>query len=127
MENRKSQRLKIPLRIDYNLFPRGSALEKTFAHNISGSGICLKLDYSLHKGDKLKTIVHFPQERRPVVAISRVIWCMPVTAKKKAFYIGMKYIKIMREDRERFVFLFCEMMLNYFFMNQRGKRKLNNA
>ncbi|GAF99749.1 unnamed protein product, partial [marine sediment metagenome] len=41
-----------------------------------------------------------------------------VKGKKLHFDVGLQYINISRKDKERFVFLFCETMINYFILEQ---------
>lgn len=118
-EKRKTQRLNIPIQIKYKLLPQEKILEETFCQNISGGGIGLNLDTPLKKGDKLKTFLHFPDDRRPVIAKSKVIWCKKKFKKgeKPCFDIGIQHMRIEPKDKTRFVFLFCEMMINYFILS----------
>jgi len=124
-DNRKTHRLKIPLKIEYKLLPRKKILEQSFSEDISGGGFRLSLNRRFNKGDKLKTLIYFPKESCPVTAFSEVVWCKRRLAKnKKIFDAGIKYIKIAPGDRERFVFLFCEMMINYFVLSRSNKPKI---
>lgn len=122
-ERRKAQRLNIPIQVKYKLLPRKRVLQQTFCQDISGKGARLILDSPLKKGDRLKTLLYFPEDSRPVTAFSKIIWCKRNAARKKkaGFETGMQYIRIDPKDRERFVFLFCEMMINYFLQ---GKLRL---
>ena len=113
-EKRRSRRLKIPLMVSYHMLPQKKTLiEKIFAKDISGGGIGLKLNFPLEKGTRLKTLLYFPSENRPVSSISEVVWCKKARG-HKTFDIGIRHIKILPKDRERFVFLFCETMIDYF-------------
>lgn len=117
VDRRKAQRLDMPMRIQYKLMSRKKTLQETFCRDLSGGGVRLTLDHSLKKGSKLITHLYFPEESSPVTAITSVVWCKKIMRenKKPVFDTGMKYIKIIPKDRERFVCLFCETMLNYFF------------
>jgi len=111
-EKRSSQRLNIPLRFQYKLLPHKRILESAFSRDISGGGISFHSSEALKKGERLKILLHFPEEAKPVTAFSRVVWCRKA-AEEKAYNIGIQHVKILPADRERFVFLFCETMINY--------------
>lgn len=116
-ERRKSDRLNIPLVIEHSSFRKKAAI-KTFSSDISGSGMRLSLQHRMERDEKLKILIHFPGDKRPVTAFSKVIWCSPKGAgKTKIFDTGIKHFKIAPKDRNRFVFLFCELMINYFMRN----------
>ena len=113
-DRRKSQRLKIPIQIRYKLLPHKRVLEETLTQNVSGGGMGLRLSQPLRKNDKLKVFLNFPTDPKPITAISEVTWCKKESVGRKGFYkAGIKHIKIVPKDKERFVFLFCEMMINY--------------
>lgn len=115
-DKRKSERLSIPLKMEYKVLPRQKILIETFSRDISGGGLRITLDHPLKIKDRLKTILYFPNETHPITAISKVIWCKRNKEDKNAYDIGIKYIKVIPKDRDRFVFLFCEMMVNYFVL-----------
>ena len=119
-ERRRAERLNIPIQIKYKLLPYKRILQETFSQNISGSGLKLSLGSPLKKGDRLKTLLYFPGDPKPVTAFSKVVWCTgKIKKKRKSFEVGIKHIKIFHKDRERFVFLFCEMMINYFILGKK--------
>lgn len=112
-EKRMAQRIEIPIQVKYKYLPHMGALEEAIAQNISGSGIRLKLPHPLKKGDRLKILLYFPSDRQSVTALSEVVWCRKVSQEKVAYYdLGIRYIRIAPKDRERFIFRFCEMMIN---------------
>jgi c-di-GMP-binding flagellar brake protein YcgR len=111
-EKRKAQRLNIPLYFQYKLLPRKKILESAFCRDISGGGISFRLGQPLREGDRLKILLHFPEETKPVTAFSSVVWCKRIL-QEKVYCVGIKHIKILPADKERFVFLFCETMINY--------------
>ncbi|MCX5666689.1 MAG: PilZ domain-containing protein [Candidatus Omnitrophica bacterium] len=113
-DRRRSSRLDIPLKIEQRL-SRGGELLKALSSDISGNGLRFQLHRYLKKGEKLRTSIHFPSDPKPVTAVSEVIWCKEKPASgKKMFDAGIKYVKIIPRDRDRFIFLFCETMINYF-------------
>ncbi len=115
-ERRKSARLKISIPVKYKLVREKKTLHETFCRDISGGGLKLNLDCPMKKGQRLKTLIYFPEAARPITALSKVIWrkrC-PSGRKGGAFELGIQHVKIDPKDRERFVYLFCEMMLSYF-------------
>lgn len=117
-EKRTAQRLNIPIKIKYKLFPKKKILVEAFSQNISGSGFKLCLDHPLKKGDRLKSFLYFPGDPKPIAASSEVVWSRSRLVKgKKVFDTGIKYIKIEAGDRDRFVFLFCELMMNFFIVD----------
>lgn len=72
-ERRRTQRLNISIPIKYKILPRKRVLEETLCHDISGGGIRVTLNYPLKKGIKLKTLLHFPSDPKPIVALSKVV------------------------------------------------------
>ncbi len=113
-EKRKSQRLKIPLRLEYKRLRGKGKAEKTIAHDVSGSGLGIRLEEPLKKGDKLKILLHFANDPKPVTLTSEVVWHKKTGKGKKVFYdTGIRHVKVPVKDRERFIFLFCEMMINF--------------
>lgn len=111
-EKRSFQRLNIPVRFQYKLLPHKRILESAFSRDISGGGISFHSSEALKKGERLKILLHFSEEAKPVTAFSRVVWCRKA-AEEKTYNIGIQHVKILPADRERFVFLFCETMINY--------------
>lgn len=118
-ERRKAQRLNIPLQIKYKLLTKKRILEEVFCQDISGGGLKLRLKESLTVGQRMEVLLYFPNDPNPVTAKSSVVWCKRRLTKKKGpfFDIGVKHIKINPKDKERFVFLFCEMMINFLLPN----------
>lgn len=121
-EKRKTQRINFPIQIKYKLLPRKKILNETFAEDISGGGVRIRAGFPLKKGDRLKALLHFPNGPVPITAFTEVVRCRrKVIGGKVSFDIGMRYVKIIPKDRERFTFSFCETMMNYFIL--RGKRR----
>jgi len=115
IEKRKADRLKVPLQVEYRFSTqRKTLIERIRAHNISGSGIGLILSNPMEIGTRLKTLVYFPDDTRPVELISKVVWCRPKA--KHSFAVGIKHTTIAPKDKERFISLFCETMINYFIL-----------
>ncbi len=117
-ERRKSERLNLPIKVLYRFFKKRTFIE-SITENISGGGACLKLERPVPKQNKLKISLYFPNDAKPVNAISRVVWCRKITQKGKTYYgVGIRHLKILPRDKERFVFLFCEMMINYLVLGK---------
>lgn len=75
----------------------------------------MALSQVVKKGDRLNIRLYFPYDKNPVRAVSQVVWCKNKTGGSKSpFEVGIHYLKIRPSDKERFVFLFCEMMVNFF-------------
>lgn len=127
LERRKAQRLNVPLQVKCRFFIKKKILiEEVFARDVSGGGIGLVLKRPLDIGAKLKTLIYFPNDRRPISFLTKVVWCKKVLRKGKiCFDVGIKHIKITPKDKERFVFLFCETMINYFLLP--GKVSFQNT
>jgi len=114
---RMAQRLNIPLRVQYQLLDGRKIRVENTAQDVSGTGYRLLLGSPLHKGQKLKTLLYFSSDKQPVTAISEVVWSKKVLKEGKTFYsVGLKHIEVLPKDKQRFVFLFCEMMVNYFVL-----------
>lgn len=123
-DRRKATRLDIRLKIGYKLPLGRKMIIETFSENVSGKGIRVTLNKKLHKGDRLKTLIYFPKEPKPVTSFSEVVWCKARRLEgRQIFDSGLRYVKISPRDRERFVFLFCELMINYFMIQIPKKQK----
>jgi c-di-GMP-binding flagellar brake protein YcgR len=120
-ERRKTQRLGIPLQMQYHFSSKKKTLiEEVFTKDISGGGVGLRLEQPLKVGTKLKTAIYFPNDPRPISAISKVVWSKKALRKgRPSFDVGIKHLKIVPKDKERFVYLFCEMMINYFVLSKK--------
>lgn len=114
-EERKSTRILAGLPIKYEWFSQKDVLRETLCRNISGGGMMLRVDRPLKVGERLKTLFYFPQDdAKPIGAISEVVWSRKIRTKEGIrFDAGIRHIKIEKRDRERFVFLFCETMINF--------------
>jgi len=114
-ERRKAQRLNIPIPVKFRRFGKKGTYRESNCQNISGSGIMLCLDLPVKKGDKFEMLIHLSGDPIPVETVVEVMWCKKNTQyrNKPFFNCGMKYVKIKPRDRERFVFLFCELMMEY--------------
>lgn len=111
-EKRKSQRLNC-LKVKYKLLPNGKFFKETSVKNISGNGISLLLINSLPRGTKIKSSLYFADNpTNPITTINQVIWCKKSAKRKGIYCVRMKYIHVTPKDRERFIFLFCETMIN---------------
>ena len=112
-DKRKAERFNVPIQVKYKYLPHKKVLAEAIVQNISGSGIRLKLPHPLHKGKHLKVLLYFPGDRHFITALSEVVWCRKILSGNNACYdLGVRYLKIQSKDRERFVFRFCEMMIN---------------
>lgn len=121
-EKRKTQRLNIPIQVKYKLLSKNRVLNETFSQDISGGGVKLRLSNPLKKGVAIKTLLHFPYDKIPITAYTKVARCNRRLVRGKPRYdIGMQYVRINPKDRERFVFRFCEMMINHFVFGARRK------
>ena len=118
-ERRMAQRIKVPLRVKYKILNRLNIMEENITQDVSGTGYKMLLKRHCPKGQKVKTLLYFPLDKKPVLAISEVAWSKGIVKEGKAFYeVGLKHIKILPKDRDRFVFLFCEMMVNFFTLGK---------
>lgn len=113
-ERRKAQRLEIPLAVKYKILPHKRIVLGAVTQDVSGGGVSLKSNVPFKKGQQLKVLVYLPGDPKPVTSMSEVVWSRKAGEGKEAYYkIGVKFMKIVPKDKQRFVFLFCEMMINY--------------
>jgi len=120
-ERRKAQRLNLSIPVKFKFLSKQKILEETFCRDISGGGIKLRLNKPLDKGERLKTLLYFPDDPKPVSAISKVIWCKESqrTRRKETYFdMGLQHVRIVTKDKKRFVFLFCETMIDYFISDK---------
>lgn len=130
-DKRKTQRLAIPLRVRYRVISgrnKKNPWQETMICDISGGGMRLQLDYPVEKGSRVDMRIYFPDDPKPVDAIAKSIWCRRKKANKKkiSFDIGLQYAGLKEEDRERFIMLFCGMMVDYFVLSDREKQQVIN-
>ncbi len=112
-DRRRAQRLDLHFKIIYKLMPRKKILQETISQNVSGSGVRLRVNQKLELGTRLKAQLYLPNIKKPITALSKVVW-RKESPTKKGYDVGIQHIKIDTKDKERFVFAFCEMMINYF-------------
>lgn len=118
-EKRRSTRVTVPLPIKYEWLSKKDILREALCQNISGSGMMIRADRPLEVGERLNTLFYFPQDAKPINAISEVVWCRKAKSKEEIhFDAGIMHIRIENQDRERFVFLFCETMINFLTANK---------
>ena len=89
---------------------------KTVSYNISGTGISLKIDHPVRRGDKLTANLYLPGCKGGFIrAYCEVVWCKraDTRADKHNYLVGIRYVKMTPKNEERFVLNFCEMMTNY--------------
>ena len=113
-ERRKAQRLNIPIKVRYRLKPSEKTIE-TVCSNISGTGICLEIDRPIRRGDRPVLNLYLPGCKGGFIrAHCEVAWCKRARAGNNGhdFIAGIRYIKMRKKDRERFVLLYCEMMID---------------
>jgi len=115
MERRRAQRLNIPLRVKCYLPSGGKIItEEVLAKNISGTGIGLSFKRPLNIGSRFKTLFYLPNDQQPISSVSEVVWCKKQIEDGKIYFdVGIEHNKISAKDKEKFVFLFCETMINY--------------
>jgi hypothetical protein len=93
------------------------------ALDVSGRGLRLSQPTAMKHGETVKVLLYFPKDKKPISAYSKVMWCKEKTrgSGPSKYHIGLKHVKIAKPDKERFVFLFCELMLNYFMLGRCAK------
>jgi len=119
-EKRKTQRINVLLEVKcQSYFKKNMLFGTLLTSDVSGGGIRLRLEKPLEIGTKLKTYLYFTKGGKPIVAYSHVVWCKKLEKKQKIYFdVGIQYLKIVSKDKERFVFLFCELMVNYFMLQR---------
>lgn len=119
-ERRQSQRLSVPLKVKYKWLRRKGILQEILTQDISGGGIRIYSETPFKKGDRLKARLYFPNAKKGIRVINEVMWCKKAKSKGKTYYdVGIKHLKIEPRDRERFVFCFCEILLNFLLFSQK--------
>jgi len=96
-----------------------SAWKETLLNDISGGGMGLHLKHSLKKGQSIEAFIYFSQTPEPVRVNAKVMWCkkMDSAEKEETYAIGLQYEDFNREEKEKFILLFCETMVNYFTLS----------
>ncbi|MFC1808175.1 PilZ domain-containing protein [Candidatus Omnitrophota bacterium] len=110
-EKRMFQRILVKLLIKYKWFAKKGTFRDTTTHDVSGGGMRLHVSEKLNKGQALKTLLYFPNNKKPIRMRSQVTWCR----KKRGanlYDVGIRNVRIERADKERFVMLFCNLMID---------------
>lgn len=129
-EKRKTQRLSISLPVRYRILSKKTKKfdwHETFSYDISGGGMRFRLDTPLEKGERIDTLIRFPDDPKPVNIVSEVAWQKKIQTNnnKQHYDIGLQYVKMKPEEKERFSLLFCEMMVDYFVLSEKEKQRNN--
>lgn len=85
-------------------------------YDVSGGGVRLRLGYPIGRGKRIDMLMYFPDDPKPVGITARSVWCKE---EKMGFNIGLQYIEF--KDKEKFIMLFCGMMVDYFVLSDREK------
>jgi len=96
-ERRKFIRIGKSLKISYQVLEtllRGGSRSK----DISEGGICLYIYEELKSGLILKLWIELEKSKKPIVAISRVVWCRKRAGIEPPFEIGIRFIQIDPQD-----------------------------
>ena len=122
-DRRMAERIPVSIKIQYRL-PRERSPREALAQNVSGTGMRIKSDMPFKKGGRLRSLVYFPEEQSPVSVTDRVVWCRKREEGEKAYFdVGIRHEKIEPSDKERFVFLFCDTMINMHTAIEEGEDK----
>ena len=117
---RRFDRIASPLKIKYTFKGPPSISGMTVLQDVGGGGLSLLLDQNVKKKDFLTVSLYFPEDSRPITALAQVAWCKKMAEKgKNTHKVGLQYFKIVSKDKERFVFNFCELMMNYSLFRKR--------
>ena len=107
-EQRKAERVEIPLKIHCLMKKKGALQKKgVICNDISGLGVQLTLDEPVRIDNKIPILLNMASGTKPIETICRVMWCKQLGEGK--FRAGLKFIKI--KENIRFVELLCEKML----------------
>lgn len=114
-ERRKCQRIKKAVPISFKSLAEQRKKIRSFCLDISGNGISITTDFRAKKGDVFKIEILLPNDPQPIGVKSTVVRCeaLQIAPKeKKKYLVGLKYVNIVKKDRERFIFNFCELLIN---------------
>ncbi|MDD5069441.1 MAG: PilZ domain-containing protein [Candidatus Omnitrophica bacterium] len=119
-DRRITQRLKLQLKLRYCLIHKRKIIGEAFTKDLSGGGMRFFSLSPLKTGTIIQSQLFFPNQNKPIEIKNRVIRCKKIVYRKKETYeLGLSHIKIEKKDQQRFMFLFCEMMINYFILGEK--------
>lgn len=121
-DQRRSDRVPVPIKVTCQRVSRGgvSGLQSRVI-DVGAGGLELVCDKPLAKGSRLKVFLYFRNERRPVSAMSQVMWCKKRKHRGPAsFLVGLRYLKVSRQDQERLNLRFLELLVNFFALGKRA-------
>lgn len=126
-DRRKTDRLPMPIKIACKLGPKKLIGR---AKDSSGGGIRFFLQERLEEGAILELEIELPDEGEPLSATGEVIWCekkaeqLKGKERERSFEVGIRFIKMSKADRERYVPYFCDRLLVK-FVAEDGRIKLD--
>jgi Tfp pilus assembly protein PilZ len=109
-DKRKSERLRLPLKIVY-ILPSGKKWTKAASlEDISGRGLKFASNEKIELGAEVNLKITFADEPdKPVLADASVLRCDRV--KPRLYRIAVKFHKMNHNDRRRYVEYLCENIL----------------
>lgn len=109
-DKRKSERLKLPVKIAYTLPPGKKWLKVISLEDIGGSGLKFATDEKIEPDAELNLRITLTDEtNKPLSAAAAVLRCSKV--KPRLYHIAVKFHKMNYQDRQRYVEYLCEKIL----------------
>lgn len=109
MEKRKSERLRLPIKVEYAYPCQAKWIKPVSVVDISGYGLNIETVEEININAQLDIKINFPEENmEPIIVRSKVIWCVKAGA---GCHIGIKFGKMNYEDRKRYIEYLSEKIL----------------
>ena len=96
MERRKFPRIETDLLVKYKVLEEDERMKFVENKDISGGGVCLKIDKELKKDTILAMELHFEKANCKIFTIGEVAWNK--MTEEGNYETGIKFLKIAEED-----------------------------
>ncbi len=121
-DQRRSERLNLPIKIFYCLPPDSRWIGPIAIDDIGGHGLKFKIPERLTKNTELNLKISLPDDSNPIIVKGLVMWSKKTPEKQNIYEIGIKFRKMNYQDRQKYVKYICSNILLKYLDNT-GKIK----
>ncbi|MBN2483166.1 MAG: PilZ domain-containing protein [Candidatus Omnitrophica bacterium] len=121
-DKRRSERLILPVTIDYSL--KNPPTESSWTgpittDDIGGGGLRFNAATKFKKGALLNLRIHLPHRVDPMYVQSEVVWYAKSGEDEKTpYFIGVEFRKMKADDRREYVNFICDKILTNYLTSE---------
>jgi len=111
-DKRRSDRLKLKIKVFYRLQREANWSEIPEIKNLSGNGMSLSIERKIKPGEKIDLKLLLPEEAEyPIIAEGEIIWCDKDKQNPRLYSCGIDFIKMGPLSQKKFIFYISENLL----------------